>query len=208
MRGSHIAIAAAIITATAAGGHSLHSQTPAATPGTQDTSKVTAGTYSVDPNHTQVLFAFDHMGFTNNLGLFAQTSGSLTFDPANPGKASVKISIPINSIGTGVPKFNEHLLSADFFEADKYPTATFESTSVNVDGKEAEITGNLTIKGITKEVTLDTRFTGAGANPMSKKETIGFAAETVIKRSEFGLGKYVPVIGDTIELKITAAFEK
>ena len=205
MRGSHIAIAAAIATATAVGSHSLHSQTPSETP---NVSAVTGGTYAIDPNHSQVLFSFDHMGFTNNMGLFAQASGSLMLDPADPGKASVKVSLPINSVATGVPKFNEHLMSGDFFDVEKYPAATFESTSVKVEGTEAEITGNLTIKGITKEVTLDARLIGTGANPMSKKETVGFSAETAIKRSDFGLGLYVPVVGDTIALKITAAFEK
>ena len=183
-------------------------QVPTEQPGKPDTTLITGGTYAVDPNHTQVLFAFDHMGFTNNLGLFAEPGGSLKLDPAKPEAASVDIVFQIGSVSTGVPKFNEHLLSADFFDAGKYPTATFKSTSVKVDGTEAEITGNLTIKGITKEVMLDARFTGAGTNPMSKKETVGFAADAVIKRSDFGLGRYVPVVGDTIELKITAAFEK
>ena len=208
MRGPHIAIAVAVVTAVAAGSHSLHSQTPSGTPGAPNVNAVTGGTYTVDPNHTQVLFAFDHMGFTNNLGLFARPGGSLTLDPAKPEAASVDITLPIDSVNTGVPKFNEHLISADFFEAAKYPTATFKSTSVKVDGTEAEITGNLTIKGVTKEVTLDARLTGTGANPMSKKETVGFSADAVIRRSDFGLDKYVPVVGDTIELKIVAAFEK
>ena len=198
----------AIVAAVAAGSHSLHSQTPSGTPGAPNVSAVTGGTYIVDPNHTQVLFAFDHMGFTNNLGLFAGPSGSMKLDPAKPEAASVDIVFQVDGVSTGVPKFNEHLLSADFFEAATYPTATFKSTSVKVDGTEAEITGDLTIKGITKEVTLDARFTGAGGNPISKKETVGFSADAIIRRSDFGLDKYVPLVGDAIELKITVAFEK
>lgn len=205
MRASATAIILAVCISL---GVAVEAQNAPTLPGTRDTSKVTAGTYMVDANHTQVLFAFDHFGFTNNFGLFARPSGSLTLDPAKPADARVEIVFPVNHIATGIPGFDKHLLSADFFEAEKFPTATFKSTSVKVDGMEAEITGDLTIKGITKEVTLDASFTGAGANPMSKKETVGFSADAIIKRSEFGLGKYVPLVGDAIELKITAAFEK
>jgi len=107
-----------------------------------------------------------------------------------------------------VPKFNDHLMSPDFFDAAKFPTATFKSKSVAVDGTSADIVGDLTIKGVTKEVTLDASLVGVGANPMSKKETVGFSATTTIKRSDFGLGYAVPVVGDVVELKIVAAFEK
>ncbi len=205
MRAYQIVVALGIAVSSGVAVEGLRSQAPA---GTADPSRITGGTYQADPNHSQVLFGFNHMGFTNNLGLFAQATGTLTLDPKAPEKASVDVALPINSIATGVPKFNDHLLSPDFFEAAKFPTATFKSTAVKVDGTEAEITGNLTIKGITKEVTLDAKLIGTGANPMSKKETVGFAAETVIKRSDFGLGKYVPVVGDTVELKIVTAFEK
>ena len=182
--------------------------TPPAMPGTADPSRVTGGTYAVDPNHTQVLFAFDHMGFTNNIGVIAMPTGSLTIDPKKPADAKVSISFPVANIRTGVPKFDEHLMSADFFDAAKFPNATFESTSVKIDGTDADITGNLTIHGVTKPVTLDASFVSAGANPMSKKETVGFSATTAIKRSDFGLGRAVPVVSDAVELKIVVAFEK
>ena len=210
MRKAYLTAALLLVSA---GGSTLIAQSappPAGTPGAHDTARVTGGTYTADPNHTQVLFGFNHMGFSNNMGIFAQATGTLTLDPKAPDQAKVDITLPINSVATGVPKFNEHLLSADFFDAAKFPTATFTSTSVKADLEdgEAEITGNLTIKGVTKEVTLDAEFTGAGIQPMSKKETVGFSAQTIVKRSDFGLGKYVPLVGDTIELKITAAFEK
>lgn len=205
MRAYQIAIALGIALSTGVAMDSLRSQAPAAA---QDTSGITGGSYAADPNHSQVLFGFNHMGFTNNLGLFGLVSGTLTLDPKAPEKAVVDVTVPINSLATGVAEFNEHLAAPDFFDTANHPTATFKSTAVKVDGTEAEITGNLTIKGITKEVTLDAKLIGTGANPMSKKETIGFSAETVVKRSDFGLGKYVPVVGDTVELKIVAAFQK
>lgn len=180
-----------------------------AKPGSADPAKVTGGTYAVDGGHTQILFAYDHMGFTNNMGVFAMPTGSLTLDPKNPAAAKVSIEIPVANLRTAVPKLDEHLMSPDFFDAAKFPTATFTSTGVKVDGTTAEITGNLTIKGITKPVTLDAAFYGAGMAGMgTKKENVGFSATTAVKRSDFGMGMAVPMVGDEIELKIVAAFQK
>ena len=181
----------------------------AATPGTKDVAKVTGGTYAVEPTHTQIVFAYDHMGFTNNMGVIAQPTGTLTLDKANPAASKVSIEVPIANLTTGIPALNEHLAKPEFFDAAKVPTATFVSTGVKTDGPTgATITGNLIIKGITKPVTLDAEFYGAGANPMNKKENIGFVATGTIKRSDFGMGMAVPVVGDAVELKIIAAFQK
>jgi polyisoprenoid-binding protein YceI len=198
------AFAAPLLLASAA----LVAQNAPAIPGTPDPARVTGGTYAVDGNHTQVLFSFNHLGFTHNVGVIAAPAGSLTLDPKNAGTASVTVTFPIANIQSGVPTFNEHLASAQWFDAAQFPTATFKSTGVAVNGTKAIIKGDLTIKGITKPVTLDATFVGAGTNPMSKKETIGFDATGTIKRSDFGLGAYAPLIGDQIELKIAAAFEK
>lgn len=181
----------------------------AATPGTKDVAKVTGGTYAVEPSHTQIVFAYDHMGFTNNMGVIAQPTGTLTLDKANPAASKVSIEVPIANLTTGIPALNEHLAKPEFFDVAKFPKATFVSTGVKTDGPTgATITGNLTIKGITKPVTLDAEFYGAGANPMNKKENIGFVATGTIKRSDFGMGMAVPVVGDAVELKIIAAFQK
>ena len=181
----------------------------AATPGTKDVAKVTGGTYAVEPTHTQIVFAYDHMGFTNNMGVIAQPTGTLTLDKANPAASKVSIEVPIANLTTGIPALNEHLAKPEFFDVAKFPKATFVSTGVKTDGPTgATITGNLTIKGITKPVTLDAEFYGAGANPMNKKENIGFVATGTIKRSDFGMGMAVPVVGDAVELKIIAAFQK
>ncbi|HUD92397.1 YceI family protein [Sphingobium sp.] len=181
----------------------------AATPGTKDVAKVIGGTYQVEPSHTQIVFAYDHMGFTNNMGVVTMPTGTLTLDKANPSASKVSIEVPIANLTTGIPALNEHLAKAEFFDAAKFPKATFVSTGVKADGATgATITGNLTIKGITKPVTLDAEFYGAGANPMNKKENVGFVATGTIKRSDFGMGMAVPVVGDAIELKIIAAFQK
>jgi len=192
-----------------AGGTIVIAQAPAGVPGTKDVAKVTGGTYKVDGGHTQVVFAWDHMGFTNNMGTIAEPTGTLTLDKANPAASKVSVEFAIANLRTGVAKLDEHLMKVDFFDAAKFPTATFVSTSVKPEGATgAEITGNLTIKGITKPVTLDAEFYGAGANPMNKQENVGFVATGSIKRSDFGLGYAVPVVGDAVELKIIAGFQK
>lgn len=183
----------------------------AGTPGTKDVAKVTGGTYQVEPSHTQIVFAYDHMGFTNNMGVVTMPTGTLTLDKANPAASKVSIEVPIANLTTGIPALNEHLAKPEFFDAAKFPTATFVSTSVKPDGATgADITGNLTIKGVTKPVTLDAELYGAGKAPAMAggKENVGFVATTTIKRSDFGMAYGVPMVGDAIELKIVAAFQK
>ena len=177
-------------------------------PGTEAASKVAAGTYTVDTDHTQIAWGINHLGFNVYYGIFGGTTGTLTLDPAKPASASVSLTIPVDKVTTTSEKLNAHLKSADFFDTAKFPTATFKSTGVVVDGLKAKITGDLTIKGITKPVVLDARFTGAGPNPMSKIETVGFEASATIKRSDYGITYALPVLGDEVSLHITAAFER
>lgn len=195
--------------AALAGGTVVIAQMPAA-PGAKDASRVTGGSYTIDPGHTQIVFAYDHMGFSNNLGIISESTGTLTLDPKNPAAAKVSVEVPVTNLKTGVAKLDEHLMKPEFFDSAKFPKATFVSTGVEVDGTSAEITGNLTIKGITKPVTLDTQFYGAGKAPamMGGKENVGFVATGTVKRSDFNMGYGVPMVGDTIGLKIVAAFQK
>lgn len=175
-------------------------------PGTPDPSRVSAGTYTVDPAHSQVTFTVNHLGFSNYSGIFGNPTGTLTLDPKDPAKARVVIEVPINKLVTTVEKLTEHLLSPDFFEQASYPTARFESTSITPSGTKAKISGNLTIKGVTKPVVLDATFVGAGT--MRGKLTIGFDATTTIKRSEFNILRSIPGIPDAVPLMIFVAFEK
>jgi len=175
-------------------------------PGTATPARVTAGTYQVDTAHTQVTWSLNHMGFSMLEGQFGASAGSLTFDPAKPQAAKVDVTFAIDQLSTTSAKFAEHLKSKDFFDAATYPTARFVSTGVKVMGNKAVITGNLTIKDQTKPVTLNATFFGAGTNPMSKKLNVGFRATGKIKRSDFGVGAYTPVVGDEVDLTINAAF--
>lgn len=174
-----------------------------------DPAKVEAGTYTVEPNHTQVMFTVSHMGFSNYTGSFTGASGDLTLDPKTASASALKVSVPVASVMTPSAKLVDELKSADWLDAGKYPTMTFVSTKVTPLGKgRAKVTGDLTIHGTTKPATLDVTFVGAGTNPLDKKYTVGFEAKGDIKRSEFGVSKYVPLIGDTLHLTIAGAFER
>jgi polyisoprenoid-binding protein YceI len=173
-----------------------------------DVSKVTGGAYTVDNHHAQVQWQVNHLGFNDYFGLFGQITGTLNLDKANPSASKVKVTIPMSDLVTSRGDLTKHMMSADFLDATKHPTATFESTSIKVDGQKAMITGNLTLLGVTKPVVLDAHLSGAGSNMMNKKETVGFHAKTSIKRSEWGMTKFIPGITDEVKLKISIAFEK
>lgn len=179
-----------------------------ALPGVVDASRVAAGAYTVDSRHTQVNWQVNHFGFNDYFGLFGDVSGTLDIDPANLGAAKLDVTIPIASVATSSAGLTTHLQSPDFFDVAKFSTARFVSTNVAVDGTRAIIKGDLTMLGVTKPVELETRFEGAGANPMNKKATLGFHASTTITRSEWGMTKYVPMVGDEVKLRISVAFEK
>ena len=177
-------------------------------PGQVDASRVAAGTYAVDNHHAQIQWTVNHFGFNDYFGIFGQPTGSLTIDPAKPNDAKVSITIPVSDLATSRADLTKHMMSPDFLDAAKFPTATFESTKVVATGNTAKITGNLTLLGVTKPVVLDATFTGAGNNPMNKKATIGFHGSTTIKRSDFGMAKYMPMVGDDVKIAISIAFEK
>lgn len=161
-------------------------------------------TYDMDPGHTMVLAQWSHLGFSNPTANFGVDKGTIVYDAKAPAKSSVEVTMPLNLMSSFSDKFNEHLKSADFFEADKFPSATFKSTSVKVKGpNKLEVTGNLTIKNTTKPVKLNVTLNKKAEHPMLKKQAIGFDATTTIKRSDFGLGKYVPMVGDDVNVRIT-----
>ncbi len=170
--------------------------------------KVQAGSYKVDPNHTQVIWSVDHFGFSRLYGMVGGMSGTLDLDPARPNAAKVAIDIPLSGLTVTSPGFAKHLATADLFDVASFPTARFVSRSVAVRGNQATIAGDLTLRGVTKPLTLAARLHGAGANPMNKKQTVGFSATAKLKRSDFNLGYAVPNVSDEVNLEITAAFEK
>lgn len=175
-------------------------------PGVPDTTRVKAGTYVADVNHTQVTWQVNHMNFTLLDGQIGASAGTLVFDPANPSAAKIDVTFDTNKLSVTSEHFGTHLMSKDYFDSAAFPTAHFVSTKVTVIGTKATIVGNLTIKNITKPVTLAATFIGAGKNPNSGKLNIGFRANTTINRSDFGLGLAAPIVSDKVDLTINAAF--
>ncbi|MBV8683740.1 MAG: polyisoprenoid-binding protein [Caulobacteraceae bacterium] len=172
-----------------------------------DPHAVKAGTYKVEPYHTQVSFSISHFGFTDFYGLFSGASGTLQLDPSTPSASKLEVSIPVTSILTTVPVLDNELKNAQWFDVAKYPTATFNSTKVVRTGNDtATVTGDLTLHGVTKQETLQVRLVGSGVNPLDKSFTVGFEAVGTIKRSDFGVTQYVPLVGDDVALKIAGAF--
>jgi polyisoprenoid-binding protein YceI len=172
-------------------------------------SSVQPGAYKVEPVHTRMLFAVNHMGFTTWYGDFTGAKGALQLDPAAPARSQLEVSVPTASVSTTNAKLDGELKSADWFDAARYPTITFKSRTVTPTGPDsADIAGDLTLHGVTRPVTLHARYNGAGVNPLSKAYTVGFEVSGKIKRSEFGVSKYVPLVGDDVDLIISAAFEK
>lgn len=160
--------------------------------------------YQIDPTHTATVFTWNHFGFSTPSANFSDIQGTINVDNAKPASSSVNVTIPLASLNTNVKVLNDHLKTADFFDAEKYPNITFKSTKVQAISKtKYKITGDLTIKNVTKPVVLDATLNKQAVHPMSKAETIGFNATTSFDRSTFGVGAYVPNVGDKITVSIT-----
>lgn len=163
-----------------------------------------ATTYEIDPDHTQVLASWSHFGFSNPVANFGEARGTIVYDADNVSASSVQVTLPLSGLQAFVPAFNEHLRSADFFEAAKYPEVTFRSTQVETAAEGAlKVSGDLTIKGITRPVVLDVTLNQAAEQPMAKRQAIGFDATTTVRRTDFGLGLYAPGVSDEVTLRIT-----
>jgi len=159
-------------------------------------------TFNIDPSHSFPRFEYNHFGYSNQQHRFEKTSGKIVFDRAAK-TGSVDVSIDAKSVNTGSALFNGHIQAADFFDTDKYPVITFKSTAVKFDGeKPVAVDGKLTIKGVTKPVTLTITHFHSMPHPMLKKDAIGANAVTQIKRSEFNMGKYAPSVSDEVTLTI------
>lgn len=160
--------------------------------------------YTIDPKHTATVFSWSHLGFSTPSANFRDIQGVISVDNAKPANSSVNVTIPLESLNTNVTALDDHLKSADFFEAEKYPTITFKSTKVQALGKNKyKITGDLTIKNVTKPVVLDAVLNKQAEHPSTKTPAIGFNATTSFDRSAFGVGAYIPNVGDKITVNIT-----
>ena len=159
-------------------------------------------TFTIDPNHTAPRFEYSHFGYSTQVHRFDKTSGRLVYD-SEAQTGSVEVSIDARSVNTGYALFNEHIQGEDFFFTEKYPAIAFKSTKVKFkDGKPAAVEGDLTIKGVTRPVTLTVTSFHAMPHPILKKDAIGANAYARIKRSDFNMGKYAPHVSDDVTLSI------
>lgn len=159
-------------------------------------------TYVIDSGHTLPRFQYSHFGYSTQLSRFDKTTGTIKIDRAAK-TGSVEVEIDAKSVNTGLALFNEHIQAEDFFDTAKYPTITYKSTQLKFNGdKLVAVEGNLTIKGITKPVTLTVTSFMCMPHPMRKKDACGADATAVVKRSDFNMGKHAPYVGDEVTLTI------
>lgn len=161
-------------------------------------------TWKSDPNHSEVDFTIRHMGISNVRGRFGTVGAAMVYDESDVSKSTVKATIDVKGIDTGVTQRDNDLRSDHFFDVAKYPDATFVSTSVAKGGSGLQVTGNLTLKGVTKSVVLDVDGPTATVQGMDKKPHEGFSATTTVHRADFGIAAGMPsaMIGDDVKLTI------
>ncbi|MEP7042638.1 MAG: YceI family protein [Dokdonella sp.] len=163
-----------------------------------------AATYTLEPNYTQGVFRWDHLGFSHPAAQFGQGEGTLEFDQADPTRSSVKVTIPLASMSTGVADLDEDFRSPDFFDIARFPSATFTSRKVERGAApgQLKVSGELSLHGVNKPIVLDVALIKVGKNARTDLPTVGFEATATLKRSDFGLGKYIPQVGDEIRMQI------
>jgi polyisoprenoid-binding protein YceI len=171
-----------------------------------DPATIRSGNYEIDPNHTRVTWTVSHFGMSRYSGQLVELNGRLQVDPSNPAQSSLTVMIPLDKGGVFQADLDKRLVT-EFFDVAQHPVAKFASTTIErVGEREVRINGDLTLKGVTKPITLTGAFNGSGVHPVSKRFTIGFNGEATIKRSEFGVTAFLPAIGDDVRLALEAEF--
>lgn len=160
--------------------------------------------YVLDPSHAQIVFSYNHLGYSTGYGMFGGITGEIQFDQQDPAASSVTVAFPVKSMLTGWEARFDHFMSPDFFDAADDEMVTFTSTGIEVTGeKTAKITGDLTLNGVTKSVVLDAVLNQVGEHPMEKKPWAGFSATTTLIRSDYGLGAFAPFVSDEVAVEIS-----
>jgi polyisoprenoid-binding protein YceI len=164
-------------------------------------------TYTIDQSHAQIIFSYNHVGYSTGYGMFSGFGGEVVYDAENPAASTVSVTFPVRSMLTGWEARFEHFMSPDFFDAAEDEAVSFTSTAIEVTGDTTgKITGDLTLNGVTKPVVLDATLNKSEPYPLPPfegKPAVGFTATTTVLRSEFGLGNYVPFISDEVQIQIS-----
>ena len=170
--------------------------------------QVQSGTYVLDPAHGKITWSMDHMGFSTYVGQFTDVSATLDLDVRNPSASKLQAQVKTDSAGSLNSALDGHLKTADFLDTAKHPTASFQATRIRlVDADSAEISGKLTLRGVTKSIVILADFNQAGVSPVDRKYTIGFDGHARIKRSDFGINYGLPLLGDDVTLHFEAEFK-
>lgn len=175
---------------------------------TQVPAEVRAGAYALDSDHGKITWSVSHMGFSTYYGQFVNVQAALNLDPANPSASTLTATIPLTDVASNSDGLNGHLQTPDFFDTANHPTATFRSTRIVIDPSdptEADVHGELTLRGVTKPVVMEVEFNQAGPS-MGGAYRVGFDGEATVKRSEFGITYGVPMLGDDVKLHIEGEF--
>lgn len=160
--------------------------------------------YTLDSSHSQIVFSYNHLGYSTGYGMFSGFAGEIQFDAENPAASSVTVSFPVRSMLTGWEARFEHFMSPDFFDAAEDEMVTFTSTAIEVTGeKTAKITGDLTLNGVTQPVVLDAVLNQAAPHPMEGKPWVGFSATTTLSRTAFNVGQFAPFVSDEVQVQIS-----
>ncbi|MGR3615242.1 MAG: YceI family protein [Paracoccaceae bacterium] len=171
---------------------------------TATTALATADKYVLDASHSQILFSYNHLGYSTTWGMFSGFEGEVLFDQEDPAASSVSVSMPVTSMLTGWEQRFNHFMSKDFLDATEADIVSFNSTGIEVTGEgTAKITGDLTLNGVTKPVVLDAKLNQTGEHPMEGKPWAGFDATTQVLRSDFNLGQFAPFVSDEVEVMIS-----
>ncbi len=164
-----------------------------------------AETYTIDPRHTQVLFTYSHMGFSNITARFDNVEGEIVYNPEDLDASSVTVTVPIATVSSGVEAMDDHFRRDDLFDAAQFPTATFTSTSVKSAGAgKLHVTGDLTIRDVSKETTFEVTVNRIATHPMRNVPAAGFDAVATIKRSDFGVDAYLTAIPDEVQIRVSS----
>lgn len=174
----------------------------------QDPTQVRAGAYVLDPDHGKITWSVSHLGYSTYYGQFTGLTAKLDLDPQSPEKSRLSVSVPVGGVMTGNARLEQHLATPDFFDAQKFPAATFTATGIErTSPTTARITGDLSLRGTTRPVAIDATFNQAGLHPVDKRYTVGFDGRAVVRRSEFGVNAFLPVLGDEVTLRIEGEFK-
>lgn len=160
--------------------------------------------YLLDPSHSQIVFSYNHLGYSTNWGMFSGFEGEIMFDQEDPAASSVQVSMPVMSMITGWEERFQHFMADDFFGATEADVVTFTSTGVEITGENtAKITGDLSMNGHTKSVELDAVLNQAGNHPMAGKPWAGFSATTTLLRSDYGVDQFAPFVSNEVDVMIS-----